>query len=102
MIVPLFVVYGAAILFQNTHFGVPAGQRPAILRGNAAILPGGRIITPKGAQLGAGPGTFGLSLSPNGRILTTNLGPERPSLTVMEKDKRSNTWLIHNLVTTRP
>jgi DNA-binding beta-propeller fold protein YncE len=97
----LFIVYGASLVFQNTHFGTPAGQRPAIIRGNAAILPGGRIVSPRGTQLITGPGTFGLSLSPAGRILTANLGPERLSLTLMEKEKRG-TWLIHNLLTAKP
>src|ERR1700744_5497000 len=98
---PLLIVYGASLVFQNTHFGGPAGPRPPILRGNAAILPGGRIISPRGVQLTTGPGTFGLSVSPAGKILTANLGPERLSLTVLEKEKRG-TWLIHNLLTVHP
>jgi YVTN family beta-propeller protein len=97
---PLWVVYGCILLFQNTHFGTPAGPRPAQQRGNLAILPGGRIISPLGAQLITGPGTFGLAVSPSGKILTANLGPERLSLTVMEKSKR-NPWIIHNLLTAR-
>lgn len=98
---PLVVVYGLSLLFQNIHFGTPAGQRQVMLRGNAAILPGGRIISPRGDQLVTGPGTFGLSVSPAGRILTANLGPERLSLTVVEREKHG-TWLIHNLLTARP
>ncbi len=101
MNVPLLIVYGASLVFQNTHFGAPAGPRAPIMRANAAILPGGRIISPQGIQLIAGPGTFGLSLSPAGKLITANLGPERLSLTVMEKEKRG-TWLIHNLLTDRP
>jgi DNA-binding beta-propeller fold protein YncE len=98
---PLLIVYGVSLVFQNTHFGAPAGPRPPMSRGNAAILPGGRIISPRGIQLTAGPGTFGLSISPAGKILTANIGPERLSLTVMEKEKRG-TWLIHNLLTAHP
>src|SRR5271170_138317 len=98
MVTPLFVVYGASLVFQNTHFATPAGPRPVVLRGSAAILPGGRILAPRGVQLTTGPGTFGLSLSPSGKILTANLGPERLSLTVMEKEKHG-TWLIHSLLT---
>ena len=97
----ILLVYGFCLMFQNNHFGAPAGSRPAILRGNAAILPGGRILTPRGIQLSTGPGAFGLAMSPGGHILTANLGPERFSLTIMEKEKRG-TWLIHNLVTARP
>jgi YVTN family beta-propeller protein len=101
MTTSILTVYGVFLVFQNIHFGSPAGPRPATLRGTAAILPGGRIIAPRGIQLAAGPGTFGLAVSSSGRVLTANLGPERLSLTVMEKEKRG-TWLIHNLVTARP
>jgi YVTN family beta-propeller protein len=100
MKIPLLVVYGTALLFQNIHFGTPAGPRPALQRGNLTILPGGRVLSPLGAQLITGPGTFGLAVSPAGKILTANLGPERLSLTVMEKNKKGP-WLIHNLLTAR-
>jgi YVTN family beta-propeller protein len=100
MTAPHILVYGVSLLFQNIHFGTPAGLRPVQQKGNIAILPGGRFIAPLGAQLITGPGAFGLAVSPAGRILTANLGPERLSLTVMEKEKRG-TWLIHNLVTAR-
>src|SRR5882724_8108545 len=94
----ILIVYASVLAQQNIHFGTPAGPRPAIQRGNITILPGGRVIAPAGIQLPTGPGAFGLALSPAGRLLTANLGPERLSLTFMERDKKGP-WAIHNLVT---
>ncbi len=88
------------LAFQTVHFATPAGTRPAIHRGNITILPGGRILSPVGIELPTGPGTFGLAVSPLGKIVTTNLGPERLSLSYMEKEKKGP-WSVHNLVTAK-
>jgi YVTN family beta-propeller protein len=100
MTIPVQLVFISLFLAQGTLYVTPAGQRPVQHRGNLAVLPGGRVLSPRGAQLTTGPGTFGLAVSPAGKILTANLGPERLSLTVMEKNKR-DPWLIHNLVAAR-
>src|SRR5881394_1857847 len=64
---------------QSYH--APAGLRPALRHsGGASILPGGRVIAPAGDQYAAGSGTFGLALSPSGRVAATaNSGPGRNS-----------------------
>ncbi|HVP46715.1 MAG TPA: alkaline phosphatase family protein [Bryobacteraceae bacterium] len=84
-------------------YSAPAGTRPAIHRpGAPSILPGGRIIAPLGRQYIIGPGPFGLALSPDGKtIISVNSGPERFSVTVLEKDK-VGTMLTHHLVTAPP
>jgi len=84
-------------------YSAPAGTRPAIHRpGAPSILPGGRIIAPLGRQYIIGPGPFGLALSPDGKtIISVNSGPERFSVTVLEKDK-TGAMLTHHLVTAAP
>ena len=85
---------------QGTSYATPAGNRPAVHRGNVTILPGGRVLNPLGFQMPTGPGTWGLAVSPAGRIVTANLGPERASLTYLEREKQGP-WSIHNLVAAR-
>jgi len=54
--------------------------------GVGTILPGGRLLSPYGTEYTAGPGPFGLTVSASGnRIVTANGGPDRFSLTVLEK-----------------
>ncbi len=81
-------------------YGAPAGTRPAIHRpGAPSILPGGRIIAPLGKQYITGPGPFGLAVSPDGKtIISVNSGPERFSVSVLEKDK-SGSLAVHHWVT---
>ena len=71
-------------------YSAPAGSRPAIRRpGSPSILPGGRIIAPAGRQYITGPGPFGLAISPDSKtIVSVNSGPERFSLTVLERNKK--------------
>lgn len=85
------------------YYSAPAGMRPAIRRpGAATILPGGRILNSLGIQLVTGPGPFGLALSSNGRLLvSSNGGPDRYSLTVMER-RRDLPWMVRHLVAPRP
>ena len=80
----------ASLFASATDYHAPAGTRPAIRRpGAPSILPGGRIIAPMGRQFVTGPGPFGLAVSPDHRtILSVNSGPERFSLTVLERDKK--------------
>src|SRR5712692_43954 len=80
-------------------YAAPAGTRPAIRRpGAPSILPGGRIIAPAGHQYVTGPGPFGLAISPDGRtIVSVNSGPERFSITVLERDK-NGVMLTHHFV----
>src|SRR5579863_9464556 len=84
-------------------YSAPAGTRPAIHRpGAPSILPGGRIIAPMGQQYITGPGPFGLAGSPDGKtIFSVNSGPERFSLSVLEKDKRGSPT-VHHWVTSPP
>ncbi|MGA9624395.1 MAG: hypothetical protein WBQ65_07990, partial [Bryobacteraceae bacterium] len=83
-------------------YSAPAGIRPA-LRGPvgtpaSSILPGGRIITPLGEQHSTGSGPFGLVVSASGKtVVTSNGGPGRNSLTIMERGKGGG-WEVGNLV----
>ena len=80
----------SAMFILGADYHAPAGTRPAIRRpGAPSILPGGRIIAPTGRQFVTGPGPFGLAVSPNHRVvLSVNSGPERFSLTVLERDRQ--------------
>jgi DNA-binding beta-propeller fold protein YncE len=65
---------------------MPAGNRPAQRSDSGtSVLPGGRFITPLGAQFFTGPGPFGLAISPGGRfVVTADGGPNRYGLTVLD------------------
>lgn len=66
----------------------PAGERAAVRRpGAESVLPGGRILSPAGAQFPSGPGPMGLALSPDGKtVVTLDGGAIRNSLTVLRRD----------------
>src|SRR5437870_1349731 len=50
----------------------PAVNRyTSIDRGGETILPNGRIITPSGKQITVAPHPFGLSVSPDGKVIVT-------------------------------
>nr|MDQ2900781.1 hypothetical protein [Acidobacteriota bacterium] len=87
------------VCLAAAEYSAPAGERPAITRpGAPSIIPGGRVLAPLGRQLLTGPGPFGLAISPAGKtIVTSNLGPERLSLTVLEPNRKS-AWSVRNLV----
>src|ERR1700722_3230314 len=78
-------------------------MRPAIRRpGAASILPGGRVIAPIGVQYSTGPGPFGLAISPSGKtVVTANSGPERFSLTILDRDKSSRRLVRHLIMVKR-
>ena len=82
-----------------SEYSAPAGIRPALRRpGAASILPGGRIISPAGRQYVAGPGPFGLAISPSGKtVVSANSGPDRFSLTVLEQ-QRGGAWEVRQLL----
>jgi YVTN family beta-propeller protein len=81
------VLAAASALVFAADYRTPAGERPARRTedGSGVILPGGRLLSPYGAQYTTGPGPFGLAISPSGRrIITSNGGPDRYSLTILE------------------
>jgi len=86
------------LLVRAAEFHTPAGVKPAVARAAAeSILPGGRMIDPVGRQHYTGPGPFGLAVSPDGKlVVSADGGPNRYSLTVLEKE--GNRWRItrHN------
>jgi YVTN family beta-propeller protein len=92
---------GLSLLAQS--YSAPAGIRPAIRRpGAAGILPGGRVIAPLGQQHLTGPGPFGIVVSASGRTaVTANGGPDRYSLTTLERD-RKGPWSVHHIVAPKP
>jgi YVTN family beta-propeller protein len=96
---PLSVALLIAIPAGAAEYGAPAGIRPALHRpGAASILPGGRIISPLGHQYTTGPGPFGLAISASGKTLVSaNSGPDRFSLTVLEREK-DGAWQVRQLV----
>src|SRR5690349_2070772 len=81
-----------AMFASPADYHAPAGTRPAIRRpGAPSIIPGGRVVAPMGRQFITGPGPFGLAVSPDHRIVVSvNSGPERFSLTVLERDKKGD------------
>ncbi|MCC7233734.1 MAG: bifunctional YncE family protein/alkaline phosphatase family protein [Bryobacterales bacterium] len=66
----------------------PAGERAAVRRpGAESVLPGGRLISPLGAQFPTGPGPMGLAVSPHGETaVTLDGGAIRNSLTVLQRE----------------
>ena len=88
-----------AAVLPAQSYSAPAGIRPAIRRpGAASILPGGRVIAPLGQQHPTGPGPFGIVVSGSGRtVVTANGGPDRYSITVMERE-RKGPWEIRHVV----
>lgn len=87
-----------AITAAAQTYYAPAGIRPALRKPSASILPGGRIIAPLGEQYITGAGAFGLALSSSGKtVVTSNGGPGRNSLTVLDRDKNGR-WEVRQLV----
>ena len=86
-----------AVLSQAAEYAAPAGVRPAVRRpGAASILPGGRLINPIGIQYVTGPGPYALAASPTAKtIISANRGPERFSVTILERDKTGHRLVRH-------
>ena len=97
------LIFLAGAILTAADYSAPAGTRPAMVRpGAASILPGGRVIAPMGVQYITGPGPFGLAISPSGKTLVSaNSGPERFSLTVLERDKSARRLVRHILMSRR-
>ncbi len=77
-----------ASLAWSADHRTPAGLKPANTDPRAAVLPGGRLLTPAGAHYFTGPGTFGLAISPDGQwIASADGGPNRYSITVLHDGK---------------
>lgn len=81
------------------EFRVPGVNYPAIIREDVAILPGGRALRPFGKQVLTGTAPFAISVSPSGKtIVTANIGIStaiginRPSITVISPGKRDLAW----------
>src|SRR5580704_6875449 len=96
---PILILACITIQASGGEYSAPAGIRPALRRpGAASILPGGRIISPLGHQYTTGPGPFGLAVSPSGKTLVSaNSGPDRFSLTVLEREK-NGAWQVRQLL----
>jgi len=91
---------GSTIAAQS--YSAPAGIRPALRRPGASILPGGRVIAGGGEEYATGPGAFGLAVSASGRtVVTSNSGPGRNSLTVLERDRNSH-WEVRQILARSP
>lgn len=98
---PMAFVLSIMIAFSALagDFRPPAGRQPAARKpGATTILPGGRVLTPIGKQYLTGPGPFGIAVNRNGRIVvTSDGGPGRYSLTVVERDPGTNPRVKHLL-----
>ena len=80
-----------------------AGLRPASRTeaGPGTVLPGGRLLSPTGTEYTTGPGPFGLAISPSGnRVVTANGGPDRFSLTFLER--AGDEWKTRQLALGKP
>jgi YVTN family beta-propeller protein len=95
---PLVAVMFASVFSCTAQsFSAPAGIRQALRRIGPSILPGGRIIAPFGEEFVTGAGAFGMAVSASGRtVVTSNGGPGRNSLTVLERDK-SGHWDVRQV-----
>jgi DNA-binding beta-propeller fold protein YncE len=79
----------AAALASAADYRTPAGTQTARRTedGPGTILPGGRLLIPFGKQYTTGPGPFGLAVNGDGsRVVTSNGGPDRLSLTFLERE----------------
>src|SRR5262245_4238297 len=79
----LWVLLPAA---EPVHWSTPAGARPAARRPSAAsIIPGGRVVSPLGAQVITGANPSALAVNRSGKLLVTmNSNSNRPTLTAVE------------------
>jgi YVTN family beta-propeller protein len=91
------LVCALAGVLAAQYYTSPAGSRPALRRRGSSVLPGGRIIAPLGAQYVTGSGPFGLAVSASGRTaVTSNGGPDRNSLTVLERGRSG--WEVRHIL----
>jgi len=84
----IYILVGLALSSAAADYRTPAGlaKTQRTEEGPGTILPGGRVLEPFGKEYTTGPGPFGLAVSPSGdRIVTADGGPERFSITILEK-----------------
>jgi DNA-binding beta-propeller fold protein YncE len=86
-----------------TAFRVPASRYPAQLREDISILPGGRVLRPFGRQVMTGNAPFAIAVSPSGKTIVTNniglsssIGIDRPSITVIVPGKKDMAWTLQD------
>ncbi len=71
--------FGHAENFEGIRLSSPSENRPAMRNVKGlSIIPNGRLLTPLGRQIVVPPHPFGLRLSPNGRILAAVSGGMEP------------------------
>ncbi|HEV3202463.1 MAG TPA: alkaline phosphatase family protein, partial [Bryobacteraceae bacterium] len=94
----ILLVLAGVVANYAADYTAPAGTRPATwISDTEAILPGGRFVRPLGQQYTTGPGPFGIAISPSGNlVISANGGPDRYSLTVLEKQK--DAWRARQLM----
>jgi DNA-binding beta-propeller fold protein YncE len=96
----IFLVITVLLLAATAgEFRVPGLNYPAQIHEQLSILPGGRVLHPYGRQLLTGTAPFAIAVSPNGKtIVTANIGVStaigvnRPSITVISPGKRDEAW----------
>ena len=95
LVLPFFLA-----VMLRADYRPPGGEKPALRGPNgSSILPGGRVVQPLGDQLPIGPGASKLVASPSGRrYATANLGPERPSVSILIQERKGE-WSLRNFVT---
>lgn len=95
---PVLLLWTLISVCFASDFRTPAGIQPArrTEEGAGTILPGGRLLSPYGTEYTTGPGPFGLAVSPSGnRIVTSDGGPDRFSLSFLEKT--AGVWKLRRL-----
>ena len=92
------VAFLAIAADYRTPGGTAAARRTE--EGQGTVLPGGRLLSPLGRQFVTGPGPFGLTVSPSGhRVATANGGPDRFSLTIL--DRQGDSWTSRQVATVK-
>jgi YVTN family beta-propeller protein len=81
-----------AALASAEWYAAPAGVRPAMRNAGASILPGGAIVAPAGDQYPTGPNSFGLALSPSGRVMATASAGQDDSTPIVMERSGSGRW----------
>jgi YVTN family beta-propeller protein len=82
----------AVLCCSAADYTAPAGDRPASAKPEAAILPGGRLVTPLGEHWTTGSGTFGLAIGPEGQVATADGGPNGFSITLLKDGRTAKLW----------
>jgi hypothetical protein len=72
--------------FEGEVYSAPSGTLYCqIDRDGVSVIPNGRILTPRGKQILLEPHPYGMTISPNGKvIITVNSGTDPFSLSIIE------------------